>query len=92
MEEYSYAKTASDILVIDPMSMNTVAVIPRQSPPNARTNAMTPAEWWNSHASELTGKPQRSASESGHVSQPEGEAPAVGNGQAQNAQPAQASH
>jgi hypothetical protein len=55
VDEYSYAKTASDILVIDPMSMNTVAVIPRRSPADARTNAMTPAEWWNSHASELTG-------------------------------------
>jgi hypothetical protein len=92
MKEYGYAKTASDILVIDPMSQKIVDVIPRKFPADAGANATTPAEWWNSHARELTGQPPRSASESDHVPQPEGEAPAVGNGSAPNAQPAQASH
>jgi hypothetical protein len=91
MKEYGYAKTASDVLVIDPMSQEIVAVIPRKFPADPEANAKTPAEWWNSRAHELTGQPPRSASEGDHVRQPEGEAPAVGNGNAQNAQPAQAS-
>jgi hypothetical protein len=40
---------------------------------------------------QLTGRPRQSASEGDYVRQSEGEAPAVGNGKAQNAQPAQAS-
>jgi hypothetical protein len=92
MKEYGYAKTASDILVVDPMSMKTVDVIPRKFPADAGANAKTPAEWWDGHAHELTGQPPRSASETDHMRQPEGEAPAVGNGNGQNAHPAQASH
>ena len=92
MNEYGYAKTASDILVIDPMSKKIVDVIPRKFPADARANATTPAEWWNSHAQELTGHPPRSGSENDHEPQPEGEAPAVGNGSAPNAQPAQSPH
>lgn len=92
MKEYGYAKTATDLLVIDPMSKKIVDVIPRKFPADARANATTPAQWWNSHALQLTGHPPRSGSDSDHVPQPEGQAPAVGNGSAPNAQPAQASH
>lgn len=91
MKQYGYAKTASDVLVIDPMSTKIVAVIPRKFPADAQANAKTSAEWWESHMRQLTGRPPQSASEGDHVRQPQGEAPAVGNGQAQNAQPAQAS-
>jgi hypothetical protein len=90
MKEYGYAKTASDILVIDPMSQKIVAVVPRKFPADPQAGAITPAQWWHSHMSELTGRPPQGTSEGDHRRQPEGEAPAVGNGQAQNAQPAQA--
>jgi hypothetical protein len=67
-----------------------VAVVPRKFPADPQASAITPAQWWHSHMSELTGRPPQSTSEGDHKRQPEGEAPAVGNGQAQNAQPAQA--
>ncbi|HET9717340.1 MAG TPA: hypothetical protein VFP60_14265 [Pseudolabrys sp.] len=90
MKEYGYAKTASDILVIDPMSQKIVAVIPRKYPADPQANSTTHAQWWHNHMRELTGRSPQSGSESDHVANPEGEAPAVGNGQAPNAQPAQA--
>ena len=71
-------------------SQKIVAVVPRKFPADAQANATTAAEWWNSHMRELTGRQPQHASESDHLRLPEGEAPAVGNGQAQQAQPAQA--
>lgn len=64
LKEYGYAKIASDILVIDPMSKRIVAVMPRKYPADANAKSPTPAEWWQSHAQELTGRaPQDAGSE-----------------------------
>jgi hypothetical protein len=88
LKEYGYAKTASDILVIDPMSKSIVAVIPRKYPNDANAKSPTPAEWWQSHAQELTGRePQGGAADAGQSHEQAGDAAAVGNGNAANAQP-----
>jgi hypothetical protein len=87
LKEYGYAKTATDILVIDPMSMRIVALIPRKYPNDANAKSPTPAEWWQSHAPELTGRAPQDASSSGQSPDQAGDAAAVGNGNATNAQP-----
>jgi hypothetical protein len=87
LKEYGYAKTASDILVIDPMSKRIVAVMPRKYPNDANAKSPTPGEWWQSHAQEVTGRAPQDASNEGHSPQQAGDAAAVGNGNAPNAQP-----
>lgn len=87
LKEYGYAKTASDILVIDPMSKGIVAVIPRKYSNDANAKSPTPAEWWQSHAQQLTGRAPQDAGNEGQSPQQAGDAAAVGNGNAQNAQP-----
>jgi hypothetical protein len=44
MKEYGYAKTASDVLVIDPISTKIVAVISRKFPADSQVNATTPGD------------------------------------------------
>jgi hypothetical protein len=87
LKEYGYAKTARDILVIDPMSKRIVAVIPRKYPNDANAKSPTPAEWWQAHAQELTGRAPQDASNAGQSPEQAGDASAVGNGNAPNAQP-----
>jgi hypothetical protein len=65
LKEYGYSKTASDILVIDPMSKRIVAVIPRKYPDDANAKSPTPAEWAQSHAQELTGRAPQGATNVG---------------------------
>ena len=65
LKEYGYAKTASHLLVIDPMSKRIVAVIPRKYPNDANAKSPTPAEWAQSHAQELTGRAPQGASNAG---------------------------
>jgi hypothetical protein len=87
LKEYGYAKTATYILVIDPMSKRIAAVIPRKYPNDANAKSPTPAEWWQSHAQELTGRAPHDASNAGQSPGPPGDAAAVGNGHATNAHP-----
>jgi hypothetical protein len=87
LKEYGYAKTASDILVIDPMSKRIVAVIPRKYPNDPNAKSPTPAEWAQSHAQELTGRTPQAATDAGQSHEQAGDAAAVGNGSATNAQP-----
>lgn len=87
LNQYGYAKTASDILVIDPMSRKIVAVMPRKYPNDASAKSPTPAEWWQSHAQALTGRAPQDTSNEGHSPQQAGDAAAVGNGHAPNAKP-----
>jgi hypothetical protein len=85
MKDYGYAKTAGDILVLDPMNRKIVAVIPRKYPNDAKEKSPTPVDWANAHAQEVTGKAPQ-----GGVQDPapeQGDAAAVGNGNAGNAQP-----
>jgi hypothetical protein len=86
MKDYGYAKTMRDILVIDPMNMKIVAVIPRKFPNASNEKSPTPADWADKHAQELTGQAPQSDAHEGEAAQ-SGEAAAVGNGQAPNAQP-----
>ena len=79
LKEYGYAKTASDILLLDPMSKKIVAVIPRKFPADANAKSPTPADWADKHVQEMTGqKPQSDAHEG--QSPEAGNAAAVGNG------------
>lgn len=87
LKEYGYAKTASDILVIDPMSKRIVALIPRKYPNDANAKSPTPADWWQSRAQELTGRAPQGTSNAGQSPEQAGDAAAVGNGNAANAQP-----
>ena len=87
LKEYGYAKTASDILVIDPMSTTIVAVMPRKYPDDPNAKSPTPAEWAQSHAQQVTGRAPQGASNEDQPPEQAGDAAAVGNGNAANAQP-----
>ncbi len=81
LKEYGYAKTAKNILVLDPMSKKIVAVIPRKFPGNASAKPVTPADWADKHAQEVTGQAPKGA---GNEDPPEtGDPAAVGNGRAE---------
>jgi hypothetical protein len=88
LKEYGYAKTATDILVLDPLNKKIVAVIPRKFPGDAYAKPVTPADWADKHARELTGQAPKSASRKDDPS-PEspGDAAAVGNGRAEGGEP-----
>jgi hypothetical protein len=85
LKEYGYAKTAKNILVLDPMSKKIVAVIPRKFPGNANAKPVTPADWADKHAQELTGQ----APKTGDNENPPqaGDPAAVGNGRAEGGEP-----
>jgi hypothetical protein len=87
LKEYGYAKTASHLLVIDPMSKRIVAVIPRKYPNDANAKSPTPAEWAQSHALQFTGRAPQGATSADQSPEQAGAAAAVGNGSAANAQP-----
>ena len=79
LKEYGYAKTASDILLLDPMSKKIVAVIPRKFPADANAKSPTPADWADKHVQEMTGQRPQSDAHEGQPSEA-GNAAAVGNG------------
>lgn len=47
LKQYGYAKTANDILVLDPMKKTIIAVLPRKFPNDAK--ARTAADWADTH-------------------------------------------
>ncbi len=87
LKEYGYAKTATDILVLDPMSKKIVSVIPRKFPSNANAKPVTPADWAGKHAQELTGQAPKSAGKEDPSANSAGDAAAVGNGRAEGGEP-----
>lgn len=82
LKQYGYAKTAKDILLIDPMNRKIIAQLPRQYPATGKTE--TPADWASTRGRELTGQapePQSGA----QPLEPAGDAGDVKNGNSQNA-------
>ncbi len=86
MKEYGYAKTMTDILVLDPMNRTIVAVIPRKYPNDKGWKPPLPADWAQAHAQELTGRAPQNEGVSRSTPQM-GDASAAGNGNAPDAQP-----
>jgi hypothetical protein len=84
LKQYGYAKTAKNILVLDPMNRKIIAVLPRQYP--ATGKAPTPAEWAGTRGRELTGQAPAASNSIDEVPQPAGDAGDVKNGNAQNAE------
>ena len=56
LKEYGYAKTASDILVLDPMTKKIIAVVPRKFPADANAKPETGTDWAKTKGRELTGQ------------------------------------
>jgi hypothetical protein len=81
LKEYGYAKTATDILVLDPLHKTIVAVIPRKFPGDANAKPTTPADWADKHAQEVTGQAPKDASKDDPPGA--GDPAAVGNGRAE---------
>jgi hypothetical protein len=84
LKEYGYAKTASDILVLDPLKKTIVAVIPRKFPSDAKANAKSPGDWADTKGRELTGQAPKAGS-ADHFPEPAGDAGDVANGNEKNA-------
>jgi hypothetical protein len=84
--ELGYAKTATDILVIDPMQKTVITVIPRKFAADPNAKPPTAAEWAGTRGRELTGQaPQDSAAPAAH--QPAGDSGDVPNGDVNQAKP-----
>lgn len=84
LKQYGYAKTASDILVLDPMKKTIVAVIPRKFPADTKANAKSPGDWADGKGRELTGQPPKSGS-ADSFPEPAGDSGDVANGNEKNA-------
>lgn len=82
LKQYGYAKTAKDILLIDPMNRKIIAQLPRKYPATGKSE--TPADWASTRGRELTGQapePQSGA----QPLEPAGDSGDVKNGNSQNA-------
>jgi len=87
MKQYGYAKTTSDILVVDPMNIKIVAVVPRKFAADPNTTRPTPLSWASTRGRELTGQAPQPVSDAERAGEGKGDPAAVGNGRAQNADP-----
>ena len=85
LKEYGYAKTASDILVLDPMTKTIIAVVPRKFPAAAAAKKETPVDWAKTKGRELTGQQPEQADQNAQPLQPAGDAGDVSNGNESNA-------
>jgi len=56
LKQYGYAKTATDILVLDPMKKTIIAVVPRKFPADAKAKPETGTDWAKTKGRELTGQ------------------------------------
>src|SRR5690348_13554220 len=66
-KELAYAKTATDILVIDPMKKTIVAVIPRKFAADPNAKPPTAADWAGTRGRQLTGQaPEPSGAPEAH--------------------------
>ncbi len=79
LKEYGYAKTASDILVLDPMKKTIVAVLPRKFPTDAKADSKSPADWADTRGRELTGQAPK-AGNNDHFPEPAGDSGDLKNG------------
>ena len=85
LKQYGYAKTATDILVLDPMDRKIIAVVPRKFPADANAKAETPADWAKTRGRELTGQAPEASDPNAQPLQPAGDAGDVSNGNESNA-------
>jgi hypothetical protein len=85
LKEYGYAKTASDILVLDPMTKKIIAVVPRKFPADAKAKAESPVDWAKTKGRELTGQQPEQGDQNAQPLQPAGDAGDVSNGNESNA-------
>ena len=83
LQPFGYAKTAKDVLVIDPMNKKIIAVLPRQNP--ATGKAATPVDWAQGKGRELTGQAPEAPAASQQQPEPAGDAGDKKNGNEQNA-------
>ena len=56
LKQYGYAKTATDILVLDPMKKTIIAVVPRKFPADAKAKPESGTDWAKTKGRELTGQ------------------------------------
>jgi hypothetical protein len=86
-KELDYAKTATDILVLDPMTKTIIAVIPRKFAADPNAKRPTPVDWASRRGRELTGQAPQDTDNASQDSDSPGDPAAVGNGGAANGQP-----
>jgi len=91
LKEYGYAKTASDILVLDPLKKTIIAVIPRKFPSDAKADSKSPADWADTKGRELTGQAPK-AGNADHFPEPAGDSGDVKNGNDKSAQEKEDGH
>jgi hypothetical protein len=84
LKQYGYAKTAKDILVLDPLHKKIIAVLPRKFPNDAKADAKSPADWADTKGRELTGQAPK-AGNNDHFPEPAGDSGDVANGNEKNA-------
>lgn len=85
--QLDYAKTATDILVIDPMKKTIVAVIPRKYPADPNAKPLTAADWAGTRGRALTGQAPPQASGASEAHEPAGDSGDVPNGDVNQAKP-----
>jgi hypothetical protein len=84
LKQYGYAKTAKDILVLDPMKREIIAVLPRKFPATTDADSKSPASWADTKGRELTGQaPQAGGAD--HFPEPAGDSGDIANGNEKNA-------
>lgn len=76
-----YAKTAKELLIIDPRDKAIVAVIPRRYPASGKTPS--PADWAGTQGRELTGQAPLGEGADHHPLQPAGDSGDTTNGDVQ---------
>ena len=84
LKEYGYAKTATDILVLDPMNKKIIAVLPRKFPVDAKANAKSGTDWADTKGKQMTGQAPQGANKD-HFPEPAGDAGDTSNGNEKNA-------
>jgi len=84
LQPFGYAKTAQDVLVIDPMTRTIVAVLPRADAVGGKD--VTPAEWADRKGRELTGQAPQDPPASAQPQEPAGDSGDKNNGNEQKAE------
>ena len=85
LKQYGYAKTATDILVLDPMHKTIIAVLPRKFPADANAKKETPVDWAKTKGRELTGQAPEAPAANAKPLEPAGDSGDVKNGDVGNA-------
>lgn len=85
LKQYGYAKTATDILVLDPMHKTIIAVVPRKFPADAKAKPETGTDWAKTKGRELTGQAPETSDPGAQSPEPAGDSGDVSNGNEGNA-------